>query len=144
MVFSVAQRVGVSLARMWLVMAPFVRVRTRICVRTRTCVHVGEREESLERVMLTVGWPWCSQSSSCRWERWLSVSLPTHDGSFIIIRHIVKRCRSGRPDWVCVGMYWRCADFLIYKCWPANFIVFRFQVFFLNCKSNYYLFITNF
>lgn len=42
---------------------------------------------------------WCCQRgdlgapgfSSCRWRGWLSGSLPTHDGSFIIIRHTVRR-----------------------------------------------------
>lgn len=66
----------------------------------RTFVHVREQEESLGRLMLTVGWPWGSQSSSCRWRGWLSASLPTRDGSFIIIRHTVKRCSSGPQNWV--------------------------------------------
>lgn len=67
-------------------------------VCAHACVYVLEQEKSLGRVMLTVGWPWGSQSSSCRWRGWLSASLPTHDGSFIIIRHTVKRCCSDPQD----------------------------------------------
>lgn len=79
-----------------------------LCVYVYTCMYVREREESLGRVMLTVGWPWGSQSSSCRWRGWLSASLPTHDGSFIIIRHTVKRCYSGPQDGVvCLWVYTR-------------------------------------
>lgn len=63
-----------------------------------TCMCEKEWKKSFGRVMLTVGWPWGSQSSSCRWKKWLSASLPAHDGSFIIIRHIVKRCCAGPQD----------------------------------------------
>lgn len=89
----------------------FVPLLVRMYAHMHACEK--EREESLGRVMLTVGWPWGSQSYSCRWRGWLSASLPTHDGSFIIIRHTVKRCCSGPQDRVV--RLWVCALVCVYR-----------------------------